>query len=564
MAYLVLARKYRPQGFGDLVGQEHVAKTLGNALEAVRLAQAYVFSGPRGCGKTTTARILAKALNCVKGPTPQPCGECPQCLEISTGNSTGDVLEIDGASTRGIEQIRDLRDTVKYSPSRSRYRVIIIDEAHQITKEGWNALLKTLEEPPAHVVFMMATTEAQKIPETILSRCQRFQLRSIGLTDIFNRLQKIVGLEKLAVEDAALHEVARAARGSLRDALSLLDQLIAYKPQGASAEDVRNLLGLLPGEFVREFSSVLLTGTPSMVLQAIQKAVEDGVDLSQLAEDLMERRHSLLLWKAGVKDSRSPDGADMEKESALLSQERVERDLAVLSRTTADMRRSESPRVTFELACLDMAQDAQSVQELVERLEMLERSLRTGSTPPPRPSRVAPPPPPVLGALSPPPEEVTPMPLKGPLDQAVLATAWKSTVEEVLSKKPALGTWLAGARCVLQMGNKISVNFPHDFARTQATAQEKLWGDVLKKNLGNGTVSIQCGTDTTPPPPPPEKLLTKETPPPENREIFEEDMESPPQRTDQTIKNDQRVDMEDPGLKRVLSLFPGTVRPVEK
>ncbi len=208
MSYLVLARKYRPQSIDDLVGQEHVAKTLANAIVRQRIAHAYVLSGPRGCGKTTTARILARALNCVKGPTAAPCGECPQCVEIANGSSTDDVLEIDGASNRGIDQIRELRETVKYAPARSRYRVIIIDEAHQISKDGFNALLKTLEEPPPHVVFMMATTESQKIPETILSRCQRFQLRSITLTDIFDRLKRIVDAEKIPVEEAALREVA--------------------------------------------------------------------------------------------------------------------------------------------------------------------------------------------------------------------------------------------------------------------------------------------------------------------------------------------------------------------
>ncbi|MBP9128620.1 MAG: DNA polymerase III subunit gamma/tau, partial [Elusimicrobia bacterium] len=382
MSYLVLARKYRPQSFSDLVGQEAVAKTLQNALASGRIAHSYVLSGPRGCGKTTTARLLARALNCVQGPTLTPCGTCPQCVDIAGGTSTDDVLEIDGASNRGIDQIRELRETVKYAPARSRYRVIIIDEAHQISKDGFNALLKTLEEPPPHVVFMMATTESQKIPETILSRCQRFQLRSITLADIFERLKWIVSQEKLPVQDAALREVARSAHGSLRDALSLLDQVIAFAPQGATVEDVRHLLGLLPGEFVRSFSETVRQGMPGQVLQAIQKAVEDGLDLSQLAEDLLDRRHRLLLWKAGVRDARDPDAAEIEEESTHFPESRLERDLGVLSRAVADMRRSESPRVTFELACLEMAQDAIAVTEILDRLETLEKALRSGSSVP--------------------------------------------------------------------------------------------------------------------------------------------------------------------------------------
>jgi DNA polymerase-3 subunit gamma/tau len=281
MSYLVLARKYRPQTFGDLVGQEHVTTTLVNALQAKRLAHAYVFSGPRGCGKTTTARLLAKALNCVQGPTPTPCGACAPCVEIAQGASPDDVLEIDGASNRGIDQIRELRDTVKYAPARARYRVFIIDEAHQITEAGFNALLKTLEEPPPHAVFMMATTESQKIPGTILSRCQRFQLRSIAAPAIQAQLKKVLLQEGITVADDALSDVARAAHGSLRDALSLLDQVLAYAPNGASSADVRTLLGLLPQAFIRSFTAVLRDGSSEKVLQSIRQALDDGFDLDR-------------------------------------------------------------------------------------------------------------------------------------------------------------------------------------------------------------------------------------------------------------------------------------------
>src|SRR5688500_15293476 len=231
MSYIVLARKHRPQSFKDVVGQDPVSQTLINALESGRISHAYVFSGPRGVGKTTTARILAKCLNCVKGTTMTPCNECASCRSISLGTSVDDVLEIDGASNRGIEQIRELRESAKYTPTSSRYRIYIIDEAHQITKDAFGALLKTLEEPPPHVVFMMATTEVQKIPAPILSRCQRFSLRPISGELVLKHLQQICRQEKILVEDAALADIVRFVEGSLRDALSVLDQAVVFSDE---------------------------------------------------------------------------------------------------------------------------------------------------------------------------------------------------------------------------------------------------------------------------------------------------------------------------------------------
>ncbi|MGD0650193.1 MAG: DNA polymerase III subunit gamma/tau [Verrucomicrobiia bacterium] len=239
--YQVLARKWRPQQFDDVVGQEHVTTTLKNAIEQNRLAHAYLFVGPRGIGKTSTARIFAKALNCVKGPTTTPCDKCDNCKEIMAGNSL-DVLEIDGASNRGIDEVRELRDTCRYAPARGRFKIYIIDEVHMLTKEAFNALLKTLEEPPPHVKFFFATTEPHKLPQTVLSRCQRFDFRRIPITDLVKTIKGIAEKENLEIEKEASYVLARRADGSLRDLLSLLDQVIAYSSEGESEKEGRRTI----------------------------------------------------------------------------------------------------------------------------------------------------------------------------------------------------------------------------------------------------------------------------------------------------------------------------------
>ena len=252
MSYQVFARKYRPQTFDDLVGQEHVTRTLKNAVEQNRLAHAYLFVGPRGIGKTSTARILAKALNCIHGPTVTPCGVCDNCKEIAAGNSL-DVLEIDGASNNGVEQVRELRDNVRYAPAKGKYKIYIIDEVHMLTSQAFNALLKTLEEPPEHVKFIFATTEPQKLLPTILSRCQRFDLHRIPTNLIAQHLQFIAGKEKITLEPAAAHAIARGADGGLRDAESMLDQLVAFCGETIAESDVLDVFGFTSEQTVAEF-----------------------------------------------------------------------------------------------------------------------------------------------------------------------------------------------------------------------------------------------------------------------------------------------------------------------
>src|SRR5262245_55114405 len=284
--YTVLARRYRPQQFKDLVGQEPVARALINALESNRVAHAYLFTGARGVGKTSTARILAKALNCVKGPTPTPCDACENCKSIAVGEDV-DVLEIDGASNRGIDEVREIRQNVQFRPSRGRFKIYIIDEVHMLTAPAFNALLKTLEEPPPHVKFIFATTEVQRIPVTILSRCQRFDFSGIGTSRIVERLRAIVAAEGLAADEEALHLVARRAGGSMRDAQSLLDQLLAFGGERLTAEQVHRLLGTANDDRVAALAAAVLAREPQRALALLGQAADEGLQFNELLDQLI-------------------------------------------------------------------------------------------------------------------------------------------------------------------------------------------------------------------------------------------------------------------------------------
>src|SRR5437016_8726543 len=307
--YEVFARKYRPQTFDDLVGQTHVSRTLKNAVAQNRLAHAYLFVGPRGIGKTSTARILAKSLNCVKGPTVTPCGVCDNCREIAAGNSL-DVIEIDGASNRGIDDVRELRDNVRYAPAKSRLKIYLIDEVHMLSSAAFNALLKTLEEPPAHVKFIFATTEPQKVLPTILSRCQRFDLHRIPANLIAQHLQFIAGKEKITLEPAAAHAIARGAEGGLRDAESMLDQLVAFCGEKIGESDVLNVFGFTSEQTVIDLTGRILQGETPATLELLYEQSENGKDMMRLMSDLIVYLRDLLVFKAkpdAVKEDVDPD-----------------------------------------------------------------------------------------------------------------------------------------------------------------------------------------------------------------------------------------------------------------
>jgi DNA polymerase III subunit gamma/tau len=307
--YEVFARKYRPQTFDDLVGQAHVSRTLKNAVAQNRLAHAYLFVGPRGVGKTSTARILAKSLNCVKGPTITPCGECDNCREIAAGNSL-DVIEIDGASNNSVEDVRQLRENVRYAPAKGHYKIYLIDEVHMLSPAAFNALLKTLEEPPAHVKFIFATTEPQKVLPTILSRCQRFDLRRIPANLIAKHLQFIAGKEKIALEAAAAHAIARGAEGGLRDAESMLDQLVAFCGEKISENDVLDVFGFTSEQTVAYLTGRILRGETPGAIDLLHQQSDAGKDMMRLMSDLIAYLRDLLVFKAkpdALKEDVEPD-----------------------------------------------------------------------------------------------------------------------------------------------------------------------------------------------------------------------------------------------------------------
>jgi len=302
MSYIVLARKWRPSTFEDIAGQGHITRTLQNSLRANRIAHAFLFTGVRGVGKTTAARILAKALNCEQGPTPTPCNQCTHCEEIAKGNSI-DVLEIDGASNRGIDEIRQIIENVRYQPAKCRFKIYIIDEVHQVTKDAFNALLKTLEEPPPSVKFILATTEPHRLPETILSRCQRYDFRRIALREIVQRLEEISQKEGLKITRGALLLLAREADGSMRDAQSLLEQVFSYSgteagesaPPEVDERLLQDILGLAERQMLYEMSQSVIRGDAKRCLELVAGCVEQGLDLTRLSKDLVEHFRNLLV-----------------------------------------------------------------------------------------------------------------------------------------------------------------------------------------------------------------------------------------------------------------------------
>jgi DNA polymerase III subunit gamma/tau len=362
MTYQVIARKWRPQTFADLVGQEHVTETLANAIKKDRVAHAYIFSGARGVGKTTAARILAKALNCVNGPTPEPCGVCDSCKEIAAGNSL-DVIEIDAASNRGIDQIRELREMVRYAPAASRSKVVILDEAHMLTGEASNALLKTLEEPPERVIFVMATTQPEDLEDTIRSRSQHFHFRALTFNEITDRLKYIASKENLKIEDGALAVIARMAEGSMRDALSLLEQARAYCGDDIQDQAVRDLLGVVPEDALNELVQAIAEQSAERALGLVHRFQKEGRNLQHFCREAIRHMRNLLIARVCGADSdllaATPDQRPgLAKAAALFSEEDLTRYFQILLQTDDSLRRAMDPRVHLEMGLLRLVNAA--------------------------------------------------------------------------------------------------------------------------------------------------------------------------------------------------------------
>ena len=380
MAYQVFARKWRPQTFQEVVGQGHITRTLENAIHSGRIAHAYLFGGPRGVGKTSVARILAKALNCQGRRDQRPCNECLPCVEITQGSSV-DVHEIDGASNRGIDEIRELRDNIGYMPSSGKYRIYIIDEVHMLTLPAFNALLKTLEEPPAHVKFIFATTEPHKVPVTILSRCQRFEFRRIPLLDIIAQLRKICLAEDIKISDEGLNLIAKQSEGSMRDAEGLLDQVVSSLGTEIEAQEISNVLGLIDRELVFNMAKAALDADQVQCLRLVEEIYARGHDVKAFYKALMTQFRDLLIAlvapKSHILDLADEEMGHVSELANKVGIEKVQAMLELLIKREEDLRFASQPRIVLETILIRLCNlgDLLSFGKILEKLESLEKRL---------------------------------------------------------------------------------------------------------------------------------------------------------------------------------------------
>ncbi len=503
MSYQVLARKWRPQRFDDIVGQQAVTRTLRNALTSGRVAHAFVFAGQRGSGKTTTARILARALNCVKGPTADPCGECDACLEIAQGRDI-DVLEIDAASHTGIDNIREvIISGLSITPVRNRYKVFIIDEVHQLSAPSFNALLKSIEEPPAHVVFMMATTELHKIPDTILSRSQVFEFRTIPATLIAAQLRMIADAEGIQVPDAALALIARASEGSMRDAQSSLDQVISFAGNTIAAEDVSTVLGLVGRDLLFDLIEAVVAEDGPAAFALADRAVEAGHDLKLVCRELSRAVRDLMI--VSVDPSRAGDGelAEGERErltqlASRFSREDLMRAFDLLSKAEQDIRTASHPRYQFEMVLLRWMH----VRKLVPLTELMEQMGGAPRTVAPSTRTVAPSQP----------RTVAPAPLAPLAPLAPVAPLKDSLLAEIRATKPFFyNTVVAQAQKIEVAPDRVTFTFlPAHRALREQLEQARPWLEAAADKLAGRKVLVvavqpdaAAPSAATPPPPAP-------------------------------------------------------------
>jgi DNA polymerase-3 subunit gamma/tau len=479
--YQVIARKYRPQSFADVVNQEHVKTTLENAIAQNRIAHGYIFSGQRGTGKTTVARILARCLNCVNGPTNQPCGVCASCKEIAAGGSV-DVIEIDAASNRGINEMRELRENVRYQPARDRYKVFIIDEAHQITNEAFNALLKTIEEPPAWAVFMLCTTEAHKIPATIASRCQHFSFRSVEFEALVARMAWICEQEGIHADAEALSVLAQAGEGSVRDSLSALDQAIACCGDTLQASEVRALLGAFSLDALGHVSQALVDGAAARMLEVVNELERNGQNLQHFSRELARYFRNLLVAKIAGGETRLIAASAGERQrlaemAAQFSEEDLTRYLQLSLDLFRDLQTSLQPRFHLELGLLRMVQAGRLVS-----IEDALAGLGAQAKPAPRPQPPAPSP--RSSGTSPQPPAPSPSAWRDKLHAALMDLGMAFTADAIEHSE------------IVEANGELRFTTPREFSVAMKEADinqavRQILGKPLKIKVTIGDVAVQ-------------------------------------------------------------------------
>jgi DNA polymerase-3 subunit gamma/tau len=519
MAYLVLARKYRPATFSQVAGQEHVTRTLANAFASGRVHHAFLFCGPRGVGKTTLARILGKALSCEKGPTAEPCGACSACVTIANGSAV-DYIEMDGASNRGIDAIRELTEAVRYQPAVLRKKVYVIDEVHMLTTEAFNALLKTLEEPPPHVTFVLATTEPHKLPNTILSRCQRYDFKLVPAARLAQHLATIFAAESISAEPGAVSLIVRESGGSVRDALSLCDQVISYVGDAAITEaQVAEVLGVADRALTRALVGALVAGDAGAALAAADAAVDRGIDETQLARALVRYLRDLAVLGAAPGHGELVDASDEERaelvaEASRVDAARVRQMFERMLRCADELGETLQPRLVLDFALIDLAtlEPLVPLGDLLDRLGDLERRLTSGGAPAVRaapPPHARPPMPAPTPAPAPIPTPAPPKPeVRGPRPEAPPPPApaaappsiarpktfdWPGILAELEQKNPRLEGYLQHARVLAHDGDKLELGFPENaHIAGEIMAEPKnttALRDFLREHLGR-TVNV--------------------------------------------------------------------------
>ncbi len=489
MDFQVSARKWRPQKFSELIGQEHIVRTLSNAIAMDRVSHAFLFSGTRGVGKTTTARILARVLNCETGPTVDPCGTCSLCREITAGNCI-DVQEIDGASNNGVAEARDLIDNVQYATSSARYKIYIIDEVHMLSKSAFNALLKTLEEPPPRVVFIFATTELIKIPETILSRCQCFEFKPLSNAQITKQLALICGQEKIQIDEKGLVEISKIGAGSMRDAQSLLDQVIAYSGKKVDTDSVEAVLGIVGGTTLELFAQRLIQREPSELITVVQDVVNQGKDLHLFCQSVMEYLRNLLM----VKVSSSPETLlnaqtcnleILKKQAKEFHADELQQMFTILSRAEMEMKNTSLPQMVFEMAILKLTETRpfKKIDDLIRKINQAESNVQSI-----RPS----PPPPSLSPPSSPPRSAA-----DSFDPA----AWIKIRQEVSRQRPDFDHYLDKCQPLAPNEKEIQLAFADSFTLEMVKTLEnrKFIEDVVRSVSGHEvrvTLKLDAAADS--------------------------------------------------------------------